>query len=243
MNDFLLLTHQTAPLLPALLTRLAQQPGHVASASWGLGYFQGKGCQVFIDRHPLPSSRLASCLRQAGLQGQVALTTYGQLPSADLADLGPFSREWRGDNWLGIYLGDSVPPIHQSGHQAGPYQPIGAHRGEQWLCASLNLLAQTMNAGLPTASEITPQDILEPWLIQSQPAGILLLMNHSNLYVWTGRTVFANHDEQGFWLSSAPLAAQGHHLLAQRLHHFTLADPEAQVSTDEPVSPCREAIS
>lgn len=172
MSGFLLNLAHSPTAFTALLQRAGSQLRRRSGHGWGLGYFQGPGCQVVLDQAS-GANTLLQRLHQAGLHSNVTLFALPPPGVTALEQLGPFTREYGGQFWLAIYQGSDAPPFDTS----GPYRPVGQAPGELWLCALLN--------GLRHAAGIVPlRQRIAAWLDAARPAGPLLLVSHDQIYLW-----------------------------------------------------------
>ncbi len=105
---------------------------------WGIGFFEGAGCRLFIDtkssvhspvaeliqNYPIHSINVIAHIRKA-TQGKVALQNTH-----------PFMRELWGQHWLFAHNGD----LKHIGLDSGCYKPVGDTDSERAFCLILNTL-------------------------------------------------------------------------------------------------------
>lgn len=115
---------------------------------WGIAFFEGRGCRVFMDskatvespvaelvrRYPIHSTHVIAHIRKA-TQGRIALENCH-----------PFRRELWGRYWIFAHNGhleDYAPPL------SGLYQPVGDTDSERAFCHILDALRREFPDGRP----------------------------------------------------------------------------------------------
>lgn len=107
---------------------------------WGIGFFEGKGCRMFLDYLPSVDSPIAELVQQYPIKSRnviahIRKATRGQLT---LANTHPFQRELWGEYWLFAHNG-TLSDI-QTSHSH--YRPVGETDSEAAFCWLLNQLRQ-----------------------------------------------------------------------------------------------------
>ena len=123
------------------------------SDGWGIAFFEGKGCRLFIDakstlespvaelvkRYPIRSMNVIAHIRKA-TQGVVALENCH-----------PFKRELWGRYWIFAHNGD-LKNFHPK--LAGPFEPVGTTDSERAFCYLLENLRREFPAGQPESQPL-----------------------------------------------------------------------------------------
>jgi predicted glutamine amidotransferase len=122
------------------------------SDGWGIAFFEGDGCRLFLDYLPSISSPVADLVRAYPIKStnviaHIRKATQGQV---NLANTHPFSRELWGQHWVFAHNGNLTdrPALTQSRFQA-----IGNTDSEQAFCWLLDQLAQRFTQA-PTLDEL-----------------------------------------------------------------------------------------
>lgn len=122
---------------------------------WGIAFFEGRGCRVFLDsratiesevaalvrRYPIHSTHVIAHIRKA-TQGRVALENSH-----------PFQRELWGRYWVFAHNGhleDYRPGL------SGAYRPVGDTDSERAFCHLLDRLRREFPDACPSGLEIFP---------------------------------------------------------------------------------------
>ncbi|MDE3011984.1 MAG: class II glutamine amidotransferase [Pseudomonadota bacterium] len=123
------------------------------SDGWGLGWYQGRQCQVLADElpaahSPLARSVLAGSLRSASLIAHVRKATQGRIR---LSNCHPFRRNLWERDWLFAHNGHLRQLNH---HGEGPYFACGDTDSEPAFCALLNGLFRRFGAVEPGSAAL-----------------------------------------------------------------------------------------
>ncbi|WP_374348431.1 class II glutamine amidotransferase [Chitinimonas sp.] len=152
------------------------------SDGWGIGFFEGPGCRLFLDWQSSCKSPVAELVRNYPIRStnviaHIRKATIGQI---SLANTHPFLRELWGKYWLFAHNGDlkTLPPFAGS-----RFQPVGSTDSEQAFCWLLEALASQFTAEPPTQTLTTALKTLVAELSQYGSFNFLL----SN-----GETLFAH---------------------------------------------------
>lgn len=120
---------------------------------WGIAFFEGKGCRVFLDskatiespvaelvrRYPIHSTHVIAHIRKA-TQGRIALENSH-----------PFQRELWGRYWIFAHNGNLehyAPPL------SGKFLPVGDTDSERAFCHILDRLCHAFPEGPPDAASL-----------------------------------------------------------------------------------------
>ena len=107
---------------------------------WGIGFFEDRGCRVFLDWQSSCASPIAALVREYPIKStnviaHIRKATVGQI---SLANTHPFMRELWGKYWLFAHNGDlkSLPAL-----QSTRFHPVGTTDSEHAFCWLLESLA------------------------------------------------------------------------------------------------------
>lgn len=119
---------------------------------WGIGFFEGPGCRLFLDWQASSTSPVAELVRNYPIKStnviaHIRKATVGQI---SLANTHPFMRELWGRYWLFAHNGDlkTLPALNH-----GRYQPVGDTDSEHAFCWLLQQLSQRF-AEEPAAEDL-----------------------------------------------------------------------------------------
>jgi glutamine amidotransferase len=115
---------------------------------WGIAFFEGAGCRVFIDVQPSADSPVAELvkrypIRSTNVIAHIRKATQGQVA---LENTHPFMRELWGRYWIFAHNGnlkDFGPELD------GSFLPVGSTDSEQAFCLILQTLRQQFPLGPP----------------------------------------------------------------------------------------------
>ncbi len=116
---------------------------------WGIAFFEGAGCRVFIDVQPSADSPVAELvkhypIRSTNVIAHIRKATQGQVA---LENTHPFMRELWGRYWIFAHNGDLkgfVPEFD------GSFLPVGSTDSENAFCMILQTLRQRFPVGRPS---------------------------------------------------------------------------------------------
>jgi predicted glutamine amidotransferase len=117
---------------------------------WGIAFFEGVGCRLFIDEKSSICSPVAELVKQYPIHSNhvvahIRKATQGQIA---LENCHPFRRELWGRYWVFAHNGDLKDlqdPIH------GLYRPVGNTDSERAFC----IILETLRMAFPTAAPST----------------------------------------------------------------------------------------
>ncbi len=107
---------------------------------WGIGFFEAKGCRLFVDTQASVNSPIAQLvssypIRSKNVISHIRKATVGKI---ELQNTHPFMREMGGQYWLFAHNGDLKPFPNNKGQ----FTPVGDTDSEQAFCYLLNRLQQ-----------------------------------------------------------------------------------------------------
>ncbi|MBN8561448.1 MULTISPECIES: class II glutamine amidotransferase [unclassified Leptolyngbya] len=120
---------------------------------WGIAFFEGLGCRIFLDDNPSSSSPIAAFIRQYPIKSMnvIAHIRKATIGAVGLENSHPFRRELWGRYWVFAHNGDL--PSLQYDHK-GFYRPVGQTDSEQAFCLMLNYIRQQFPDGKPAIAEL-----------------------------------------------------------------------------------------
>jgi len=115
---------------------------------WGIGFFEGQGCRLFVDPRPSVDSPVAALVRHYPIRSlnviaHIRKATHGRIA---LENTHPFVRELWGQYWLFAHNGDLkdfAPDF------SGRFLPVGDTDSERAFCHILDALSQAYPATPP----------------------------------------------------------------------------------------------
>ena len=115
---------------------------------WGIGFFEGRGCRLFLDANPSALSPVAEFVKRYPIKTYNAIAhirkaTHG---GVGLENTHPFKRELWGRYWLFAHNGelqDFAPPSR------GLFVPVGSTDSERAFCLLLERLHAAFPQGMP----------------------------------------------------------------------------------------------
>jgi len=122
---------------------------------WGIAFFEGVGCRLFVDAHSSITSPVADLVRKYPIHSthviaHIRKATQGRIA---LENCHPFRRELWGRYWVFAHNGDLR---HLEPSDSGAYQPVGGTDSERAFCLILNTLRQQFPQGKPSLSALYP---------------------------------------------------------------------------------------
>ena len=119
---------------------------------WGIAFFEGLGCRLFVDAVPAIASPIADLVRHYPIRStnviaHIRKATQGQIV---LENCHPFRREMWGRYWVFAHNGD-LREFYPS--NAG-HQPVGGTDSERAFCLILDTLCQQFPSGKPPLPEL-----------------------------------------------------------------------------------------
>jgi len=119
---------------------------------WGIAFFEGPGCRVFLDSKPAVESPIAELvssypIRSMNVIAHIRKATRGAVA---LENTHPFLRELWGRYWIFAHNGtleDFSPQL------AGQYRPVGTTDSERAFCYLLEALRKRFPEGEPPLAD------------------------------------------------------------------------------------------
>jgi glutamine amidotransferase len=165
---------------------------------WGIAFFEGRGCRLFLDDKPSSNSPVATLVRTYPIKSRnviahIRKATHGEI---NLANTHPFMREMWGQYWIFAHNGDLKGYSPEPGEF---YRPVGTTDSEAAFCAILEALRQRFAA--PPPIEVLRQ-VIEELATEIRSHGVFnfmlsngeMLFAHcsTNLHYIVRRAPFAN---------------------------------------------------
>jgi len=123
------------------------------SDGWGIAFFEGAGCRLFLDPAPAVNSPVAELVRRFPIR---SLNVIAHIRKATRGPVGlenthPFMRELWGRYWIFAHNGtlQRVRP-----RSAGVYRPVGGTDSEAAFCLMLDTLRETFASGQPPLADL-----------------------------------------------------------------------------------------
>ncbi len=106
---------------------------------WGIAFFEGKGCRIFLDYQPSIYSPVADLVRQYPIKSTnvIAHIRKATVGRVELVNTQPFQRELWGRYWVFAHNGD-LKGLPESATRY--YRPAGSTDSEQAFCWILETL-------------------------------------------------------------------------------------------------------
>ncbi len=122
---------------------------------WGIAFFEGLGCRVFLDDKPSVSSPIAAFVKNYPLKSMnvIAHIRKATVGAVGLENCHPFQRELWGRYWVFAHNGD-LPNFAPD--QTGVYRPVGQTDSEQAFCLMLNTLRTKFPVAKPDLDQLYP---------------------------------------------------------------------------------------
>jgi len=118
------------------------------SDGWGIAFFEGSGCRIFLDPAPAVSSPIADLVRQFPIHSTnvIAHIRKATKGAVGLENTHPFMRELWGRYWIFAHNGtlDGFSP-----RLRGDFEPVGSTDSEHAFCCVLEALRHAFPEGEP----------------------------------------------------------------------------------------------
>jgi predicted glutamine amidotransferase len=120
---------------------------------WGIAFFEGKGCRIFLDAKPSIDSAVADLVRSYPIHSTHVIAHIRKATQGEIAlhNCHPFQRELWGRYWVFAHNGnllDFAPP------NRGFFQPVGNTDSEKAFCMILETLREHFPDGQPPLNEL-----------------------------------------------------------------------------------------
>jgi predicted glutamine amidotransferase len=166
---------------------------------WGIAFFEGKGCRIFLDAKSSITSPIADFVRRYPIHSthviaHIRKATQGEIV---LENCHPFCRELWGRYWVFAHNGD-LPDFH---HQSkGFYKPVGKTDSESAFCLILETLRENFPDDKPPLEQLYP--------LLKQVTATLALKGIFNYLLSDGEHFFAHCSTKlSYIVRQAPFAA------------------------------------
>src|SRR5687767_2126178 len=120
---------------------------------WGIAFFEGPGCRLFLDSKSAVESPIAELVRNYPIHSTnvIAHIRKATKGAVALENTHPFLRELWGRYWIFAHNGtlENLPS-----RLDGPYQPVGKTDSEAAFCYLLDRLRSAFPDGPPTAAAL-----------------------------------------------------------------------------------------
>ena len=115
---------------------------------WGIAFFEGPGCRVFLDVEPSAQSAVAELVRNYPIHSKNVIAHIRKVTQGRVAleNTHPFQRELWGRYWIFAHNGnltEFAPPLD------GSFTPVGDTDSERAFCHILQELRRRFTAGRP----------------------------------------------------------------------------------------------
>ncbi|MBE9191228.1 class II glutamine amidotransferase [Gloeocapsopsis crepidinum LEGE 06123] len=121
---------------------------------WGIAFFEGLGCRIFLDAKPATASPVADLVRRYPIHSTHVIAHIRKATQGGIAlvNCHPFQRELWGRYWVFAHNGNLLD-FHA--HTAF-YQPVGQTDSERAFCLILETLRQSFPTGKPLLAQLYP---------------------------------------------------------------------------------------
>ncbi|MEI6221587.1 MAG: class II glutamine amidotransferase [bacterium] len=120
---------------------------------WGIGFFEGKGCRIFLDTTASAESQIAAFVQSYPIKtlNAIAHIRKATIGSTALENTHPYTRELWGHNWLFAHNGNlkEFAPTFK-----GLYLPVGSTDSETAFCLIMENLRKKFRSTFPTTEEL-----------------------------------------------------------------------------------------
>lgn len=124
----------------------------VHADGFGIAFFEGRGCRVFLDPQPARHSSVAELVRRVPIRATAVVAHVRKATQGTVAteNCHPFQRELWGRYWAFAHNGNLVGPLPADGRWAGRvYRPVGDTDSERAFCLLLEDLRARFPDGKP----------------------------------------------------------------------------------------------
>lgn len=119
---------------------------------WGIAFFEGRGCRLFLDAKPSVQSPVAELVRHYPIKSThvIAHIRKATQGAVALENCHPFRRELWGRYWVFAHNGN----LENFQASTSLYQPVGKTDSEQAFCLILETLRRNFPHGYPALPEL-----------------------------------------------------------------------------------------
>lgn len=123
---------------------------------WGIAFYEGKGCRLFLDPSAAAHSRVAEFVRNYPIR---SLNVVAHIRKATRGPVGlenthPYQRELWGNYWVFAHNGTLEDYRPAAGER---YRPVGVTDSEAAFCELLDTLCRRFAAGPPQTAALTAE--------------------------------------------------------------------------------------
>lgn len=120
---------------------------------WGIAFFEGLGCRIFLDDNPSIVSPIAELVKNYPIKSKNVIAHIRKATQGEvgLENCHPFQRELWGQYWVFAHNGNLE---NFSPTLSGLYQPVGKTDSEKAFCYLLENLAQSFPDGKPELDQL-----------------------------------------------------------------------------------------
>lgn len=120
----------------------------VHADGWGIAFFEGRGCRVFLDSHPATTSPVAELVRRFPIKSMHVIAHIRKATQGAVAieNTHPFVRELWGRYFAFAHNGNLEGGVPATGEV---YRPVGRTDSEAAFCRILEALRAASPAGPP----------------------------------------------------------------------------------------------
>ncbi|MBD2163662.1 class II glutamine amidotransferase [Calothrix membranacea FACHB-236] len=120
---------------------------------WGIAFFEGKGCRIFLDAKASVKSPVADLVRRYPIHSTHVIAHIRKATQGDIAlqNCHPFQRELWGRYWVFAHNGN-LPDFNPA--NMGFYKAVGDTDSEKAFCIILETLRQKFPEGKPPLAEL-----------------------------------------------------------------------------------------
>lgn len=123
------------------------------SDGWGIAFFEGHGCRVFLDYEAAVQSPVAELVRNYPIRSMNVIAHIRKATKGvvSLENTHPFMRELWGRYWIFAHNGtlEGFAPMLR-----GDYRPVGGTDSELAFCSILEALRAAFPAGMPPLPQL-----------------------------------------------------------------------------------------
>jgi glutamine amidotransferase len=166
---------------------------------WGIAFFEGNGCRVFLDVQPSIVSPLATLVKGYPIHSKhvIAHIRKATQGSVALENCHPFQRELWGRYWVFAHNGD-LPHLQHCPSEF--YRPVGQTDSERAFCQILTTLRQAFPHAKP--------DLADLYRVLQQITGTLAAQGVFNYLLSDGEHFFTHCSTKlCYIIRQAPFAA------------------------------------
>jgi len=123
------------------------------SDGWGIAFFEGKGCRLFLDDKPSSTSPVADLVRRYPIHSTHVIAHIRKATQGEVAlrNCHPFQRELWGRYWVFAHNGN-LPDFNPDFQSF--YQPVGNTDSEKAFCLILETLRAAFPGGKPPLEKL-----------------------------------------------------------------------------------------